>query len=280
MAEILLTEVTTGVVDGTGVFDKLMSATKAHLQEEYNKQRIRGADYALLYTNAIQAVMSQSIQFVLQKQISDKQAEVLQSQVDKSIRELAILTEQLEKLRKESLLLTAQVAKVTTDTAYVVAQQTKVAPEVELLNAQKAKIERDTLFIDKEELKILSDIARTDKETLNLIAQNSLITQQIIKSDAEADILIQKKLTEQAQIMDIVAGNEVTGVIGKQKALYGAQTEGFARDAEYKVAKLLVDTWSVRRTTDETGTLADAVNKLNDASIGEVITKIKQGINV
>lgn len=280
MAEILLTEVTTGVVDGTGVFDKLMSATKAHLQEEYNKQRIRGADYALLYTNAIQAVMSQSIQFVLQKQISDKQAEVLQSQVDKSIRELAILTEQLEKLRNESLLLTAQVAKVTTDTAYVVAQQTKVAPEVELLNAQKAKIERDTLFIDKEELKILSDIARTDKEILNLIAQNSLITQQIIKTDTESDILIQKKLTEQAQIMDIVAGNEVTGVIGKQKLLYQAQTEGFARDAEYKVAKLLVDTWSVRRTTDETGTLADTVNKLNDASIGEVITKIKQGINV
>lgn len=280
MAEILLTEVTTGVVDGAGVFDKLMSATKAHLQEEYNKQRIRGADYALLYTNALQTVMGQSIQFVLQKQISDKQAEVLQSQVDKSIRELAILTEQLEKLRNESLLLTAQVAKVTTDTAYVVAQQTKVAPEIELLSAQKAKIERDTLFIDKEELKILSDIQRTDKEILNLIAQNSLITQQIIKTDAESDILVQKKLTEQAQIMNIVAGNEVTGVIGKQKLLYQAQTEGFARDAEYKVAKLLVDTWSVRRTTDETGTLADTVNKLNDASIGEVITKIKQGINV
>lgn len=280
MAEINLTEVTSGTTDGTGVFDKLMSATKAHLQEEYNKQRIRGADYALLYTNALQAVMGQSIQFVLQKQISDKQADVLQSQVDKSIRELAILTEQLSKLQKESQLLTAQVAKVAADTAYVTAQQSKIAPELALMGAQQAKVERDTLFVATEELRVTSDIARTDKEVLNLIAQNSLITQQIIKTDAESDILIQKKLTEQAQIMDIVAGNEVTGVIGKQKALYGAQTEGFARDAEYKVAKLLVDTWSVRRTTDETGTLADTINKLNDASIGEVIVKLKQGINV
>lgn len=280
MAEILLTEVTTGVVDGTGVFDKLMSATKAHLQEEYNKQRIRGADYALLYTNAIQAVMAQSIQFVLQKQISDKQADLLQAQIDKSLRELAILTEQLIKLKNESILLLAQVDKVNADTDYVIAQKDKVVPEIGLIGAQQAKIERETLYIDKEELKLTSDILRTEKEILNLTAQNSLITQQILKTDAETEILIQKRLTEQAQIVDVVAGNEVTGVIGKQKSLYHAQTEGFARDAEYKVAKLLVDTWSVRRTTDETGTLADSVNKLNDASIGEVVVKLKSGINV
>lgn len=280
MAEITLSEVSTGTVDGTGVFDLLMQATKAHLQEEYNKQRIRGSDYATLYSQSIQAVLAQSMQFVLQKQVADKQADLLQSQIDKSLRELALLTEQLNKLVNESLLLTAQIAKVDADTAYTIAQQAKIAPEVALLGSQKLKVERETLYIDDQALKLAADIARIEKEMLNLTAQNSLITQQIIKTDAESDILAQKRLTEQAQILDIVAGNEVTGVIGKQKALYAAQTNGFARDAEYKVAKLLVDTWSVRRTTDETGTLADSINNLNDASIGEVIAKAKAGIDL
>ena len=66
-------------------------------------------------------------------------------------------------------------------------------------------------------------------------------------------------------------------MIGKQKALYGAQTDGVKRDAEQKAAKLLADTWSVRRTTDE-ATVADATNKLNDATVGRAIEKLLSGI--
>jgi hypothetical protein len=66
-------------------------------------------------------------------------------------------------------------------------------------------------------------------------------------------------------------------VVGRQKALYQAQTDGFTRDAEQKAAKLLVDTWSVRRTTDE-GTVADGTNMLNDATVGRAITKLLDGV--
>jgi len=42
MTAITVTDLTTGVVDGTGVFDGLMKATNAHIQVEYQKNRIKG----------------------------------------------------------------------------------------------------------------------------------------------------------------------------------------------------------------------------------------------
>ena len=66
-------------------------------------------------------------------------------------------------------------------------------------------------------------------------------------------------------------------MVGKQKALYTAQTTGFTRDAEQKAAKLMVDSWNVRRTTDD-GTVADGVNNLNDAAVGRAVIKLLNGV--
>jgi hypothetical protein len=40
----------------------------------------------------------------------------------------------------------------------------------------------------------------------------------------------------------------------------------------------MVDTWNVRRTTDE-GTVADSVNNLNDAAVGRAVNKLLAGVN-
>jgi hypothetical protein len=87
--------------------------------------------------------------------------------------------------------------------------------------------------------------------------------------------LNQKKVTERAQTVG--DGVDDNSVIGKQKLLYAAQTSGFTRDAEQKAAKLLVDSWSVRRTTDE-GTVADGTNMLNDATVGRAVNKLLAGV--
>jgi hypothetical protein len=60
--------------------------------------------------------------------------------------------------------------------------------------------------------------------------------------------------------------------------LYKAQADGFVRDAEQKAAKIMADTWNVRRTTDE-AVVADGTNKLSDANIGKAIGKLLTGIN-
>lgn len=75
---------------------------------------------------------------------------------------------------------------------------------------------------------------------------SDLLPAQIDKLAAEIALLGQKKSTEEAQIKDIVDDLAVVGVIGKQKLLYGKQTDGFDRDAEQKAAKMMIDTWAIR----------------------------------
>lgn len=91
---------------------------------------------------------------------------------------------------------------------------------------------------------------------------------QVLKTESETDLMKQKIITEKAQTMEL--GVDDNSVVGKQKKLYEAQTKGFSSDAKQKAAKLVTDTWSTRRMTDD-GTSANTVNKLDDATVGRVM---------
>jgi hypothetical protein len=105
-----------------------------------------------------------------------------------------------------------------------------------------------------------------------------LLANQRDKIEAETNLLNQKTKTEQAQTLDSVDGSSIAGMLGQQIALYEAQTNGFTRDAEQKLLKAMLDTWSVRMTMGEAQ--ADTTNNLDDTSIGAVVTKAKAGIGV
>lgn len=228
MAAITLSDLTTGDVTGNGIFDQLMVSVKAHLEEEYTKNRIRGSEYATVYLGAIQSVMDRSLEFLLQKDRVDLETQLLAEQV---------ITQQKTQLQIE-----AQTGLLNQQTANAIIEGT-------VLTAQECKLR----------------------------AEFDLLVEQKLKSIAETALLAQKKVTEAAQTSG--TGIDAESVIGKQIGLYQAQTDGFARDAEQKVAKLMIDTFNVRMTTDPDGTLFDDTNKLNDASIGAVIAKLKAGIN-
>jgi hypothetical protein len=196
---IAITDLTAGTLDGSGDFDKLMVAVKAHLTEEYTKGRIKGPEFSTVYLGALQAVLAQAADFLLRKDIA----------------------------HKEGL---------------------KISEEILVLTAQKCKLE----------------------------AEYDVLLEQKLKTIAETALLNQKKVTEQAQTSG--TGVDADSVIGKQKGLYTAQTDGFARDAEQKAAKVMGDTWNVRRTTDE-GTVADGINMLSDVNVGRAITKLLDGVN-
>lgn len=89
MSDVILSDLTnaTTVSNGTGVFDKLMKSVNLHIEDQYNKNRITGPDYATVYLGAIQSVIAQSVQFLIQdKTLEDKvatatkQREVMESQ--------------------------------------------------------------------------------------------------------------------------------------------------------------------------------------------------------
>lgn len=139
-----------------------------------------------------------------------------------------------------------------------------LAKQVELTAAEILKVEAETALIIQ--------------NTLNAEKTNELIAEQIAKIVAETGLLLQKTDTEKAQILDLINGVAIDGVIGKQKALYQAQTDGFARDAEQKLAKIMADSWSVRRSTDEGENPAGT--GLTNVDIEKVLSAAQAGIGV
>lgn len=89
-------------------------------------------------------------------------------------------------------------------------------------------------------------------------------------ADKQADLLAQKKITEDAQTVDSTGGTTK-----KQQDLISAQTEGFARDAEQKLAKIVSDAYAVQRTTDNT---LGPPSSLASQNIDDIMAIAKAGI--
>ena len=212
MTAITNADLTTKAVGGTGVFDVLMSAAAAHLEAEFAKNRIKGTEYSEVYLGAMTQVLQTATQFLLTKQKTDLEAQLL-------VKQIALVEQQ-------------RINAVTENTV-LVAQECKLRAEYDLTMAN------------------------------------------ILKANQETALLAQKTASERAQILSL--GVDDDSVLGRQKALYQAQTDGFKRDAEQKAAKVMIDTWNVRRTTDE-GTVADGTNMLNDATVGRAVTKLLSGV--
>ena len=207
VSHVALTDLTTAVVSGTGVFDVLMRAAKSHLEEEFKVGRIKGTEYATVYLGSMQAVLQAAVQFTLQRNEQNQNA----------------------------LLKDQQIANAVLEGNVLVAQECKLRAEYDNLQASTLRVASETALLN------------------------------------------QKKVTEVAQ----TNGNGVTAdsVLGKQMALYGAQTSGYSRAAEQKAADIMIKSWNVRRTTDETGTPANTDNMLNDAAVGRAVAKLLSGVS-
>ena len=70
-ADILISDVTNA--EDTGVFDVLMAAVNADIDEQYLNNRITGSDFAKVKLGSIQAVLAESIKFVLQEKLLEAQ---------------------------------------------------------------------------------------------------------------------------------------------------------------------------------------------------------------
>jgi len=186
-----------------------------------------------------------------------------------SIAEVAIAEAKLVNIPKEGAVLDAQAAHTTQQTANLVSEELAIDAKTALTTQQTLNLVSEALNTPKQGLVL-------DAQKCKLDAEYDMILGQTLKGASETSLLTQKVLTEKAQTTSI--GVDADSVIGRQKLLYQGQADGYKRDAEQKAAKLMVDTWNVRRTTDETGTSANAANKLTDTDIGAVITKLLTGV--
>lgn len=288
MSEISIQDLTTGDLNGDGVFDQLMIATTKRLDDAFSKNRITATDYSTLLNSGIATAMQQAISFLLSVQQSDAQAELTKAQklvVDQDLLNAQVqntlLTKQVLQADQELIHLVAQTAIVAeglntaiADTAVKVQQKLNLVTEELKSDSDIALNSQRVLNLQKDALKSTAETSLIDQNTTNAVSTNITITKQQSKIDAEVALLTQKEVTETAQTQN---NAHVDSVIGKQISLYQKQADGFDRDAEQKMSKMLLDTWAIRQSTD--GALASPAG-INDDSIKDVIDAAKLGINV
>ena len=252
---IPVTDLSESKVDGAGVFDLLMKSVNGHLAQQFDLNRIKGAEYATVYLGSIESTLRVALDFLIQRDKAALEAQLLQLQIELGQIEKEKAGVELEKTRVELQILQQQALKIP--------------HEIELLKAQASLTSQQALNAVVEGRVLEAQICK-------LKAEYDLIMAQIQKAIKEDELLTQKVATEKAQTNG--TGVDPNSVIGRQIILYKAQADGFARDAEQKAAKIMADTWNVRRTTDE-GTIADGTNKLADPFVGEAITAMLRGVN-
>ena len=190
--------------------------------------------------------------------------------------EVELLQAQTDNAQSQIALTEAQVVKIT--------EENKVIPySIERIQAEIANMTRQSDILEKElEIKI-SSLALQDKQLLLADAELEVRRleldvkrAEVESAQAQAQLYAAKVLTENAQTMDAAHPNSV---LGSNIAVLRAQAAGYARDAEQKAAKILVDAWNVQRNTDE-GITANANNLLYDTSIGKAVSAMLRGAGI
>ena len=190
--------------------------------------------------------------------------------------EVELLQAQTDNAQSQIALTEAQVIKIT--------EENKLIPyNIERMQAEIANMTRQSDILEKElEIKI-SSLALQDKQLLLADAELEVRKlelevkrAEVESAQAQAQLYAAKVLTENAQTMDAAHPNSV---LGSNIAVLRAQAAGYARDAEQKAAKILVDAWNVQRNTDESIS-ANASNLLYDTSIGKAVSAMLRGAGI
>lgn len=149
---IPIEEFTESTVNGEGVFDLLMQANKAHLEQEYTQQRIRGTEYATVYLGMLDSTMKIALDFFVQQRklgleaaLLEVQLKIAEVELQKAAVELEIAQLQAQKIPAEIEVLKGQKCKLDAEYDVLVGQKLKVVAETSLLNQKVATEKAQTV---------------------------------------------------------------------------------------------------------------------------------------
>ncbi len=288
---ITVANLTEGKINGSGVFDVLMTSVTAHLDRERTAGRITNNDFAKTYVEFSAAAMGNAVQFLLQKDqarwaaiAAQNQAKVVLIELAKASIEFHTAKMQMELVAHQAYQVKAQVALAkmqlaTAEVEYCTAEyrlENILPKEALILTAQKAQIEAQTESITRTTEDLLPEQVRTaiaaaeaqEYQTANILPK------QLEQLEAQIDVTEEQHETQRAQTLDTRSDGTtpVTGVLGKQKELHAQQIVSYQRDAQLKAAKPFVDAWITMKTIDE-GVLPPT--GFNNANLDAVLAIIR-----
>jgi len=211
---------------------------------------------------------------------------LLPAQLDKFVLDLDKTRAEIRYQDTQTIVLGAQMDKLKADTDMVIQQTAllplqadKLANEVRVTDLTARELEykiSDLLPLQKAQLELARDKLAADVSEVN--SRIPLIQAQV-KQILDTLAAAIAKANAEAALMQARAANEALqpGLIAAQIALLQQQKEGFVRDAEYKISKLMSDAYAVQRNGDET--LAPPIG-LTDNEIRDVLFRALNGIGV
>jgi len=222
---------------------------------------------------------------------------LVKSQKDLNALQANLVTSQIEKEDAEKDLLGQKIVSELAQTCDNLAQASAAGygynDTAVIEGLIKAQQDRTVAEVDLMNQKLVTEVAQTSDTKPIALGQMSTTTtiaglalSQKEKIDAEVILLSQKSITELSQTSDAIptgtpalnVNTTVAGMVDKQKTLLTRQSDGFLRDAEQKATKMLIDAWSVDASVNSA--TANSTNKLDDANLGAMVTKLKTGIGV
>ena len=236
-----ITDLTHASVEGNGVFDVLMRAVNAHLQKEWSANRLKGTEYSTVYLGALESTMNASLQFLLAR--------------DKTNAEIDILKQQLVNLKVEE-------ANAIKQGAWLTNQAAQIAAQTSLVTKQELQVVAETLNVPKQGTLIDAQKDVQVQQKLNLEAQKLNIPKEGALVDAQKALTDQKKLTEIDALLTATA----------QRSVLTAQATGFANDAKQKAAEIMIKGFSVVSTTND-------LTQIQSADYGVSTTKVKAALD-
>lgn len=250
-----LTEVS---LTGDGVFDKLMAASKLHVIEEFEANRITKAEYAEVYLGMLQASMTNAVNFLMQweklglekallaHQLAQAQAQLAQIELESALVKQKVVTEAAQtndRVNAATLLADVPVAPTNKDIEGAIGSARELTDmQIESTKAQKS------LYVQK----VVTEIANTnDVSTADMALQDNIETKvpMIPKNSAGHAV-------------------EFTGTVGASIAVTKEQAAGFQRDAQQKVVKLMTDHVNMLVSAGTAGA--------TDAYLADIIQGIKE----
>ena len=239
-------------------------------------------------------VTTDTVISIKQGHLTDAQTCQVKAETNKVNAEVTLkLPEDVELIKRNQASVTAQTTQVTAQTAQVTYTTANLLPkQVDQLTAQIAGTTAQTAQVAYTTANLLpaqltqltaqtagttAQTAQVTYTTTNLLpAQLTHTTAQTANTTAQTDLYAQKKVTELAQTVSTPAADSVMGV---QNALMVKQTANYKRDAEQKAAKIMIDTWNVRRNQDpDTAEMLES-NKLREQDIGIAVTALLAGLS-
>lgn len=243
----------------------------AGTQNELLKSQVEGSD---LQNSKVPKEIA-----ILEKQAlqADAQTAMTTAQTNQVTAETTTrLPVEVANLTKQGLNLTEQNALTKAQTAQTTEQTKRLPYDIEEIQARIANMGKQNMLLEKDYELRIGQLALQEKQLLLSEAELEVKRQEIqvqlaaIDSQkAQAELYAQKVVTEKAQTQGDIA--KPGSVLGANVAVLMAQADGYKSDRLQKTAKILVDTWNVRRNSDD-GTEADVINQLHDANIGVAVT--------